>query len=322
MRHHFKPLNRILPLHLITALVAFFIALCSARSAEAQNRDLGREAFVMFRAAANKFKDASDACKSLRPPKDGESYSSNTEDAEGRVTCKFKAKDEKDKKKDIEITQSGVIRILDCPAGSYARMGDGTFTANARMGMCVCNVGLVAAGTVCLKPEEVPPEAPKTSKPAAETKCTWEKTSTQTGDTSKNSAILRKNLGATEGDKKEAHHIVFSTWKDGERGRLATESRAILDKFCIDINSVENGALLDHKQHHGKGLHTIVAATTIQSELSKAKDRSEALKRLASLKKRILAGDLVPGYTPKPRPVPLKPKRPEPETERCTEEDE
>jgi len=37
--------------------------------------------------------------------------------------------------------------------------------------------------------------------------------STQTGNTSKNSKILRENLGLQKGDGNEAHHIVPSTSK-------------------------------------------------------------------------------------------------------------
>jgi hypothetical protein len=220
--------------------------LSSPAFAQTQGRDLGND-FVKFRARATNFKAADEACRYLREY-DGNKYTSHSEDYEGRVTCKYKIPTKQGNKDiEVEVEQSGVLRVLECPSAATMTDKQGNHTANARIGTCMCDEQLVAAAGGCYKPEEAAAAIKaKAEKDAAAAKCTWSPASTQTGDTSKNSAILRKNLGAKPGDDLEAHHIVFSTWKAGQRGELSIKSRAILDKYCVDINSSDNGTLLTH----------------------------------------------------------------------------
>jgi hypothetical protein len=78
--------------------------------------------------------------------------------------------------------------------------------------------------------------------------------SSNTGDTSSNSRLLRKNMAGQLKDGEDAHHIVQSTHP------RASASRDLLDKYQIDVNSAENGVGLlptgDKPAHHGHQLHS------------------------------------------------------------------
>ena len=116
--------------------------------------------------------------------------------------------------------------------------------------------------------------------------------STQTGNTSKNSKILRENLGLQKGDGNEAHHIVPSTSK------RADQARAILDKYQIDINAKENGVGITKGQHQESGLHKHKNIDEIYKRLEDAQEginnwgeaRKEILEELESIKSEIING--------------------------------
>lgn len=77
--------------------------------------------------------------------------------------------------------------------------------------------------------------------------------STQKWDTSRNCEILRdrfQKTGKPPGKGEDVHHIVPSTHRLGER------ARRVLDEAGIDINGLENGAILPRRSHHGRGLHS------------------------------------------------------------------
>lgn len=116
--------------------------------------------------------------------------------------------------------------------------------------------------------------------------------STQTGNTSKNSKILRGNLGLQKGDGNEAHHIVPSTHSKGN------DARAILDKYQIDINAKENGVGITKEQHQEVGLHKHANINRINKRINLAQDgienwgiaREAVLAELESIKTEILNG--------------------------------
>jgi hypothetical protein len=93
--------------------------------------------------------------------------------------------------------------------------------------------------------------------------------STQTWDTSSNSAILRKNLGLTAGMTDEAHHIVLGTH------RRAQKARDLLDYYQIDVNDAANGVPLAPSKHHGKGLHSYRGIDLVTQRLEDAIDGIE-----------------------------------------------
>jgi len=135
-------------------------------------------------------------------------------------------------------------------------------------------------------------------------------TSTQTGNTSKNSALLRDNLGLDDNDGQAAHHIVASTH------RLAKPARNILDKYHIDINSSVNGIALvggkgsaidvKPRHHRGNGLHSFRGILKVVERIKKAeklsikkwgktkkvwdKNRDAVLEELSLLKQEISNG--------------------------------
>ena len=120
--------------------------------------------------------------------------------------------------------------------------------------------------------------------------------STQTGTTSGNSRILRRNLGLQEGSGSDAHHIVEST---GSRARPA---RNILDRLQIDINEAANGVPLKptgaRPAHRGQRLHSDAGIDAVNKRLTFATQgindwataRQAALDELAALRAKILNG--------------------------------
>lgn len=120
--------------------------------------------------------------------------------------------------------------------------------------------------------------------------------SSQTFDTSKNSALLRKNLGSAVNAGEDAHHIVAST-----HGR-ATDARKLLDKYQIDINDAANGVSLKptgaKPAHHGTGLHSYAGIDAVTDRLRSAvkgvddwaTGRQRVLDALADIRQQILNG--------------------------------
>jgi RHS repeat-associated protein len=123
---------------------------------------------------------------------------------------------------------------------------------------------------------------------------TWR--STQTGDTSANSKILRGNLGLETGDGLDAHHLVPSTHSK------AAPARKLLEEHQIDINDAVNGVGLkatgDRPAHHGQQLHSHAAIKAINERLARsvkgvqswAKRREALVDELDQLKSDILEG--------------------------------
>ena len=119
--------------------------------------------------------------------------------------------------------------------------------------------------------------------------------SSQTGNTSRNSGLLRQSMGLQTGAGKDAHHIVASTHA------RATEAREILDKYHIDINSAENGVALrptgPRPAHHGNGLHSEAAIDAVTQRLRDATrgldfdtGRRAALSEIEAIRQEILSG--------------------------------
>jgi A nuclease family of the HNH/ENDO VII superfamily with conserved AHH len=94
--------------------------------------------------------------------------------------------------------------------------------------------------------------------------------SSNLGDTSKNAALLRKNLGDALKKGEDAHHIVQSTHPRAE------VARKLLDKYQIDINDAANGVGLKPSgpkpAHHGHGLHSHDAIDRVTDRLNRAVD--------------------------------------------------
>jgi len=102
--------------------------------------------------------------------------------------------------------------------------------------------------------------------------------STQTGDTAKNSKILRGNMEIETGSGLDAHHIVPST-----HGKAA-EARSALDEYQIDINSPDNGIALSGgafdpgavpPSHHGSSFHSHAGIDEVQDRILEAKRAAE-----------------------------------------------
>lgn len=136
----------------------------------------------------------------------------------------------------------------------------------------------------------MPEGAPKTAKLG------WK--STQKWDTSKNSKILRKNLGEEAVAGKEAHHIVQSTAKRQQ----VQQARDILDKYQIDINAAENGVPLAPGDHRGVGLHSHRTQNKVLDRLRAAErgaktweqGRMRVVEALGKMADEIKAGTFVP----------------------------
>jgi hypothetical protein len=138
-----------------------------------------------------------------------------------------------------------------------------------------------------------PPVGPSPTPPVKRIRA-WK--STQTGDTSKNSAILRKNLGLKSGDGFDAHHIVEST------GARADTARKLLDRYQIDINAAANGVPLKpsgpRPAHRGQGIHSHRGIDAVNRRLEKAIDgvkdwaegRQNLLNTLSQIRDEILDG--------------------------------
>ncbi|MFN7841227.1 MAG: RHS repeat-associated core domain-containing protein, partial [Pirellula sp.] len=122
----------------------------------------------------------------------------------------------------------------------------------------------------------------------------WE--SSNLWDTSKNSALLRKNMGDTVKSGEDAHHIVQSTHP------RAAASRKLFDKYQIDINDAVNGVGLKpygtKPAHHGHGLHSHAGIDEVNRRLEDAvrgspdwaTGRQRVLDELAKLKGEIAGG--------------------------------
>jgi Pretoxin HINT domain/A nuclease family of the HNH/ENDO VII superfamily with conserved AHH len=88
--------------------------------------------------------------------------------------------------------------------------------------------------------------------------------SSQTWDTSKNSSILRGNLGNKVNAGQDAHHVVASTHPRAQR------ARDLLDRYNIDINGADNGVGLLPGKHHGNGLHSYDGIDEVTRRLERA----------------------------------------------------
>ena len=107
---------------------------------------------------------------------------------------------------------------------------------------------------------------------------------------------------------------------------MSVQSRAILDKFCIDINAKENGVRLTPEMHNRTGLHTMYGAKKVYEALKEATTREQALATLATLSQLILSKQLVPGHLSRSQKVRVRPAQPEqpapPIDPGCQEEEE
>ncbi len=85
-----------------------------------------------------------------------------------------------------------------------------------------------------------------------------------------------------------AHHIV------AQGAKAAVDARAILLKFGIDVNSLENGVLLKKVFH--AGIHTRKYYDSVLADLQEAVDRGgtdDAIRKRLVSKLRRIAGELV-----------------------------
>ncbi|MBX9788861.1 MAG: AHH domain-containing protein [Pirellulales bacterium] len=116
------------------------------------------------------------------------------------------------------------------------------------------------------------------------------------------SKVLGRNLGIQRGSGMDAHHIV-----PGAHSRAAP-SRAILDRYQIDINAAENGVPLIGgrgapqatfpRHHRGSGLHSQKGIDAVNSRLSDATRgiddwataRQRVIDELSEIRAEILAG--------------------------------
>jgi uncharacterized protein RhaS with RHS repeats len=99
------------------------------------------------------------------------------------------------------------------------------------------------------------------------------------------SRVLRRSLEAAgeiaaRGD--HAHHIVASA------DRRAAPARAILEKFGIDVNSAANGVFMNGGAH--QAMHTDEYYRGLNSRLSQAGSRDEALEILGDIKRELSSG--------------------------------
>ncbi|HEX2570719.1 MAG TPA: AHH domain-containing protein [Polyangia bacterium] len=107
-------------------------------------------------------------------------------------------------------------------------------------------------------------------------------TSTQQWDTSANAdrlrAALEKKLGRKLASSEAVHHIVPSTHREAE------DAREILDRFGIDVNSVDNGVVLTQSQHVGRGLHMKAAIREVFFRLLRAERSGQRAKMIEALR--------------------------------------
>jgi hypothetical protein len=99
-----------------------------------------------------------------------------------------------------------------------------------------------------------------------------------TGNATRLRAAMEKKLGRKLPFSEEVHHIVPSTHREAER------AREILDRFGIDINSVDNGVVLTQSQHVGHGLHTDKAIRAVVSRLQRAEESGQRTKIIEVLR--------------------------------------
>ncbi len=120
--------------------------------------------------------------------------------------------------------------------------------------------------------------------------------STQTWDTAGNAKILRKSMERDHvvfGPGEQPHHLVQGA------DRRAAESRALLDKYHIDINGAENGIKLTRRIHQTSGLQRTKAIKDLTARLRQAlrgaksweAGRDSIMKELGRTRRDINAGD-------------------------------
>ena len=247
-------------------------------------RKLPSATFQRFATNGTDFKDALSACNYARQGTGWKAIGFDPPNKGGGVQCKYK-------KGSNTGEQVGASLVLRCPDNASPWTSDGTNDVTKQV--CACYEGFVASGLSCVKePEKCDPATWKVSDK-----------NTQTGNGSGNAGKLEKNLPGGG----VVHHIVFSTWTAGERGRLAVQSREILDKFCIDINAKENGVRLTPEMHNRTGLHTTEGARLVNEALKEATTREQALAVLAKLSQLILNKQLVPGHLSRSQKVRVRP---------------
>jgi hypothetical protein len=106
-----------------------------------------------------------------------------------------------------------------------------------------------------------------------------------TGDTGDNARLLRKDMGVGQTPGSAAHHISPST----DPYHSARESREILEKWGIDINSKANGVLLPTDVHNGLSRNHVYM-DAVAKELRSAKSKEEAIYLLQDIGERLLKG--------------------------------
>ncbi|HEX2572006.1 MAG TPA: AHH domain-containing protein [Polyangia bacterium] len=111
-----------------------------------------------------------------------------------------------------------------------------------------------------------------------------------TGNATRLRAALEKKLGRQLTSSEEVHHIVPSTHREAEQGRV------LFDDYGIDINSIDNGVVLTPSQHVGHGLHTDKAIRTVIFRLRRAEESGGRMKILEELQK--LAREIQNGAFP------------------------
>jgi len=97
--------------------------------------------------------------------------------------------------------------------------------------------------------------------------------SSQTWDTAKNAKILRKSMERDHvvfGPGEQPHHLVQGA------DRRAAESRALLDKYHIDLNGAENGLKLTRQIHQTRGLQQTKAIRAVTARLLRAASRAKS----------------------------------------------
>gem|GEM_PF-1611781 len=106
-----------------------------------------------------------------------------------------------------------------------------------------------------------------------------------TGDTSRNAEILRRNMGVGKTPGLEAHHIVPST----DSYQSAKEARRILQRLGIDINAAENGVLLPEAIHTGLSRNQRYMDAVLDA-LEKSRTREHAINILRRIGEQLLEG--------------------------------
>jgi hypothetical protein len=102
---------------------------------------------------------------------------------------------------------------------------------------------------------------------------------------------MEKKLGRKLTQTEAVHHIVPSTHREAEA------AREILDRFGIDINSVDNGVVLTQNQHVGHRLHADKAIRAVVDRLQRAArsgGRTKILEELQKLAREIQNGAFSP----------------------------